>query len=74
MLMRKKIIDAITAVLGVQDGIITEDTIISDVPDWDSLAHIMIIGTLEEQFGIEIPLDQAIEIASVAELFEKAGV
>jgi acyl carrier protein len=34
----------------------------------------MLIGELEEQLGISIPLDEAIEITSVKELLEKAGI
>ena len=54
-------------------GTITEDTVIADVEEWDSLAHVMIIGELEG-IGVSIPLEEAVEITSVAELFEKAGI
>ena len=47
---------------------------IDEVEGWDSLAHVLIIGELETNLGISIPLDQAIEITTVEELFEKAGV
>ena len=46
---------------------------IADVEEWDSLAHVMIIGELEG-IGVSIPLEEAVEITSVAELFEKAGI
>ena len=55
-------------------GTITEETIIADVEQWDSLAHVMIIGELEEKLGVSIPLDEAIEITSMRELLEKAGL
>ena len=59
--------------MNVEEGTITEETMISDVEQWDSLAHVMIIGELESRLGIEIPLDEAVEIISVGELLEKAG-
>lgn len=71
--MKEKIILLIEDILKVPSGTITEDTIIEDVEQWDSLAHVMIIGELEEQLKIAIPLDEAIEISSVKELLEKAG-
>ena len=44
-----------------------------DVEEWDSLAHVMLIGELEEQFGISIPVEDAVEIDGVRELLEKAN-
>ena len=71
--MKEKIITLIEDILKVPAGTITEETVIEDVEQWDSLAHVMIIGELEEQLKISIPLDEAVEIGSVKELLEKAG-
>ena len=46
---------------------------IEDVEQWDSLAHVMIIGQLEEELGVSIPLEEAIELKGMRELLEKAG-
>lgn len=72
--MREKIIALIENTLNLSEGTLNEDTKIEDVEGWDSLAHVLIIGDLESKLGISIPLDEAIEITTVAELFEKAGV
>lgn len=72
--MRKKIIALIENTLNLSEGTLDETTKIEDVEGWDSLAHVLIIGDLESNLGISIPLDEAIEITSVGELFEKAGV
>lgn len=71
--MKEKIICVIEEILKVAPGTITEDTQIEDVEQWDSLAHVMIIGELESKLGISIPLDEAIEITTMKELLEKAG-
>lgn len=71
--MKDKIIALIEELLKVPAGTITEDTRIEDVEQWDSLAHVMIIGELEEKLGVSIPLDEAIEIVDMKELLEKAG-
>ena len=68
--IEKKLIED---VLKVPAGTITEDTMIEDVEQWDSLAHVMIIGQLEEELGVSIPLDEAIELKGMRELLEKAG-
>ena len=72
--MREKVITLIEETLNVPAGTITEDTKIADVEQWDSLAHVMIIGALEEKLGITLPLEEAIELTGVRELFEKAGI
>lgn len=72
-LMKEKIIKLIEDVLKVPAGTITEDTMIEDVEQWDSLAHVMIIGQLEEELGVSIPLEEAIELKGMRELLEKAG-
>lgn len=72
-LMKEKIIKLIEEVLKVPAGTITEDTMIEDVEQWDSLAHVMIIGQLEEELGVSIPLDEAIDLKGMRELLEKAG-
>ena len=71
--MKEKIISLIEEVLNLPAGSITVDTMITDVEEWDSLAHVMIIGELEEKLGISMSLDEAIEVTGVGDLLEKAG-
>lgn len=71
--MKEKIIELIEEVLSVPAGTITENTMITDVEEWDSLAHVMLIGELEERLGISIPVEDAIELNGVQELLEKAN-
>lgn len=70
--MKEKIICLIENALNVPEGTITEDTMIADVEEWDSLAHVMIIGELEEKLGVSIPLEDAIELTGMRELLELA--
>lgn len=72
--MQEKIIALIEEILKVPAGTITPDTRIEDVEEWDSLAHVMIIGELEEKLGVAIPLDEAIELTDMKGLLEKAGI
>lgn len=69
----KQILTLIEELLKLPEGTITQDTEIADVEEWDSLAHVMIIGELEEKLGVSISLEDAIEITSVKGLLEKAG-
>lgn len=68
-----QIISLITEILQVPVGTITADTRMEDVEQWDSLAHVMLIGELEDRLNLSIPLEEAVEITSVREILEKAG-
>jgi acyl carrier protein len=72
--MKEKIFALIENTLELEAGTINENTMIEDVKGWDSLAHVLIIGALESELNISIPLDEAVEMTSVAELLEKAGL
>ncbi len=71
--MKEKIIALIEEVLQVPPGTVGENTRMEDVEQWDSLAHVMLIGELEAKLGISIPLEEAVEIDCVAQILEKAG-
>ena len=68
--MKEKVIALIENALELPAGTITGDTMIEDVEQWDSLAHVMIIGELEEKLGIAIPLEDAAELTGMPELLE----
>lgn len=71
--MKEKILKLMDEVFQVAAGTVTENTRMEDLEQWDSLAHVMLIGELEDKLGISIPLDEAVEITSVQEILEKAG-
>jgi acyl carrier protein len=72
--LREKIIALIEECLMVSPGTISEETLIEEIEEWDSLAQVLIIGELDEKMGISISLEDAVEISSVKDLFEKTGV
>lgn len=71
--MRDKIIRLIEETLKVAPGTVTPETQIADVEEWDSLAHVMILGALDEQLGLSIPLEEAMEMTNVSQILELAG-
>ncbi len=41
-----------------------------DIPRWDSLGHIMLLESIQNGFGIELPLEDALNAASLNDLFK----
>ena len=69
--VKEQIIELIESILQVSAGTVTENTKMEDLEQWDSLAHVMIIGELEEKLGISIPLEEAIGIRTVQEILDR---
>ena len=49
----------------------TENTLIQDLEEWDSVAQVMIIGELESKLGISVPLDEAMEMTGVGDILAR---
>ena len=47
---------------------VTESTIADDVEDWDSLANINLIVTIESEFGIKFSIDEVANMKNVGEM------
>jgi len=39
-----------------------------DIPGWDSLGHVTLMAEIQKQFGTHVPLEDAIEVESIADL------
>jgi len=39
-----------------------------DVPGWDSLGHVTLMAEIQKQFGTHVPVEDAIEVDSIAAL------
>lgn len=50
--------------------ILTDETNSSDIPDWDSLAHIQLIAAIEDKFGIKFTLGEAVSAENVGEFIK----
>lgn len=50
------------------DGPISPATSRRDVPKWDSLQHLALVAELEQQFGINLSMDEMVEIRSVRDI------
>jgi acyl carrier protein len=51
------------------DGlVVTADTSRRDVADWDSVAHVKLILSLEEEFGVRFTEDEVSSLQTVGEL------
>jgi acyl carrier protein len=49
---------------------VTDTTVVDDVPDWDSIAHVQIMVAIEGRFGVRFEPDEYIDFANVGEMID----
>jgi acyl carrier protein len=70
---QEDVINLIADILNIDKEFIGLETKIEDVPEWDSLAQLQIIGEFEYTFNITIPMEDIIHIKKVSDLIKYIG-
>lgn len=68
MSIEERIKEIMSRVLAVQPDIITEDSGVGDLPNWDSLNHLRIISEVEKAFEIQFTPDVLMDIEDFSDL------
>ena len=63
--MVNSVLYVISDVLGVPPERLNERSSLLTVPEWDSLAHLNLIATLEQKFGVAFTATDAITMTDV---------
>ncbi len=66
-----KVNDILKDVLDLCDLEISDETTASDVDEWDSLNHINIISTIEDEFGINFDMSEVVNFKNVGDMVDK---
>ncbi len=67
--MRERVQNVFRDVFEDRMLLITEKTTAADIPTWDSLTHITLIVSLEEEFGIQFTSMEVTSMSCVGDLF-----
>ena len=68
MKLLDNIIKLIADSLEVPENKITEDTAIGDIPEWNSLGHIIVISSLEKEYSINFDPEIIMDLEDVSEI------
>ena len=63
--MEDKFLEIVENVLRVKKEKLNMDMTRKDLETWDSLAHIALIAELEEELGVEIPIEEVPNIKAL---------
>lgn len=67
--MDNEFIIFVAGLLKIDPGLLKEDSTAAEIPEWDSLSHWRIIGELEEKYGVEFTMDEAIEFKNLGDIY-----
>ena len=60
MVREKALLEFIADIMDVDASTISLDTAYGSIPEWDSLMQLQLISELEDEFGIDIPMNSSI--------------
>jgi acyl carrier protein len=64
----KNIQEIICDVLDDETIQITEETAVNDIKDWDSVAHMTIMAMIENEFGIQMDINEIVKVKTIKEM------
>ncbi len=68
MTVHERLTDVFRTVFNDDSIELTDGTTARDIPDWDSLANINLMFSVEQEFGLRLRDDQIASFANVGEL------
>lgn len=63
-----KVREAFAASFEIDPKLVSMDTNANDIPGWDSIGHLSLASNLEQIFGINLDVDELIEMENVREI------
>lgn len=67
--IKNKVRETIISVLQINESDFSEDLAIGDIPEWDSVNHVLLIQEIEETFNINIDVTDAIDIEDIFDIY-----
>ncbi len=66
----EKVTEVIRDVFDDETIVVTEETVAADVKGWDSLMHITLIGTVEDEFDIKFAMKDVVGMKNVGHMID----
>ena len=63
--MSDRLIDLFASVLSIESKALNEDSSPVNTGAWDSVTNMMLVASIEEEFGIELTSDEIVEMTTI---------
>ena len=70
MEVKDRVIEIIAEVLEVQPSEISLDSTVGDFPKWDSLGHLNILQSVQDEYDIELAPEEIIDLEDVNDIIK----
>ncbi|MBP3200430.1 MAG: acyl carrier protein [Lachnospiraceae bacterium] len=67
----KKINDILKDIFDDETLVISMETTAKDIDEWDSLNHITIISTIENEFDVDFTMEEVVNFKNVGDIVDK---
>ncbi len=68
--LKQQLLELIADLFKCDVATLSDETGPGDLPAWDSLGHVALMARVQEKFGRHVPVEDAIEVESIADLLE----
>ena len=66
--MKSRLKKLAVALFQCDEADLADDVGPGDVRGWDSLGHVALMAAIQQEFGLHVPVEDAIEVETLAEL------
>lgn len=66
----QKFLEFVSGIFEVDSKELSGETSYKSIPQWTSLMHLRLVAEIEEEYGVEIPIDEVPEMKALADFFE----
>ncbi len=56
--------------LGIEVALVEPDLTMGDLPEWDSIGHVVLMSAIENRFNMQIPLERIAELTTLDALVQ----
>ena len=68
--IENSIIEMFNDVFEIKDIVINDELSQKDVEDWDSIGHVRLVIAIQEEFNIDIPIEDTISLSTVGKIID----
>lgn len=68
--MDEKFRSIVAGILKIDPSRLDRGSTSESIPEWDSLTHWMVIGSLEDTYNIEFTMDEATEFNNLGDIYD----
>ncbi len=68
--LKDKLFDVMSNIFGCDTSELNMESIPSSVSGWDSMAHVLLVGEMEREFGISFTTNELTQMGSAKKILE----